>query len=305
MPVVTVTDDDEAATICSSGDATVAPTSCSSASRTCNVTFAGASSGAPAHPDDSSDEDDANHGEGDDANRPDQCLRLIDTNASDDSTGSNHQDSTHITGILHCNDNTSVLRKLTFPHDTNGQRRYGRRDHRSSSDWRNQDGYHHDAGDHQRNDMHSQDATDQRSTEAHTSTREAPPYPGRNKDLDGSRLNHDGVQYDTCTGLVFDSPASCNIGGTHSDEFANSRYLDPHDARHGYQQRFEYDNANERGYHGRNSGRHSDWNNLKYDTGSAYDNNRQRWYQDSGSYGGNDGNYDDGSYNCGRYSGDF
>jgi len=69
--VVTVTDDDDAATICSSGDATVAPTSRSSASRTRNVTFACTSSGTPANPDDSSDEDDANHGEGNDANRPD------------------------------------------------------------------------------------------------------------------------------------------------------------------------------------------------------------------------------------------
>jgi len=37
--VITVTDDDKSATVCSSGNATVAPTPCSSAPHTCNVTF--------------------------------------------------------------------------------------------------------------------------------------------------------------------------------------------------------------------------------------------------------------------------
>jgi len=178
--VVTVTDDADADTVCSSGDATVAPNPRSSATRTRNVTFAAAPSGAPANPDDSSDEDADDHGEGDDANRPDRCLRPNDSDAIDDSAGLNHQDSTHVTGILRRNDDPSVPHELTFANGMNGRRRSGRSDHHSSND--NHDGYRRDTGDHQRNVPRFDSTAGRRSVDAHMPAYLTPPHSDRRGD---------------------------------------------------------------------------------------------------------------------------
>jgi len=172
--VITVTDDADADTVCSSGDATVAPNPRSSATRTRTVTFAAAPSGAPTNPDDSSDEDADDHGEGHDVDRPDRRLRSNDFNAIDDSDGLNHQDSTHVTGILRRNDDSSVPRELTFANGMNGRRRSGRSGHHSSDD--DHDGYRRGTGDHQRNVPRVNNAADRRSVDAHMPAYVTPPH---------------------------------------------------------------------------------------------------------------------------------
>jgi len=178
--VITVTDDADADTVCSSGDATVAPTPRSSAPCTHKVTFAAVSSSAPANPNDSSDKDDDNHGEGNDVNLPDRCLPPDDSNAIDDSAGLNHQDSTHVTGILRRNDDPLMPRKLTFANGTNGRRRPGRSGHHSSDD--KHDGYRRNTGDHQRNVPCFDDTAGRRSVDAHMPAYLTPPHSDRRGD---------------------------------------------------------------------------------------------------------------------------
>jgi len=251
MTVITVTDDDEADTVCSSGDATVALPPLSSAPRTGKVTFAAVSSGAPANPEDSSEEEDDDHGEGNDVNCPDRRLCPNDSDAIDDSAGLNHQDSTHVTGILRHNDDPSVPPELMFPNGTNGRRRPGRSGHRSSDD--KYDGYRHDTGDHQRNVPRFDDTAGRRSVDAHMPAYMTPP---------------------------------------HSD-------------RRGDRQRFNYDDADDNGHDGHNSGRHPDWDDQRYDTGGVYDGGRQRSYHGGGRSGGDSGGYGGGSFGGGAYSDTF
>jgi len=69
--------------------------------------------------DDNDNDDDDDHGEGNDANHPDRCLHSTDFYLIDGPTRFNDQDSIHVSGILHRDNDPLVPSELTSANGTN------------------------------------------------------------------------------------------------------------------------------------------------------------------------------------------